>query len=386
MPLRKPRKLRSTLWVEPRYTTRELYALKLDLEVSRDVHREAHLYHRPCPKSKYDQDEFGFPRNHRYASCEDVTCPDKHGHGYAIDVSSVLDILNLIESGKIQPCDIATQILSHISRLHPRSGCCLQCDEIFDEFEIAIEEFEAEVEDREKTKENRKNADYLIVKKFGDSGYRSREVIHLAGCAEVEIPVPIHPGERHAYGSDRYYKRIERYNSQADGIYELLSFAEFDERYGPLFKFAHTLAADKEYRFRRSLFCTACAPRVQQATQAQKKTPACWSWPRPAAPLATTTDLESVRLMRGWQGNRCAVCGLSPTILELDHDHDHDSRLIRGFLCKSCNSREGNKKAGRDEIFVRYRRENPATILKIEVSYKDVAVRRKHRYSRYWDI
>jgi len=62
-------------------------------------------------------------------------------------------------------------------------------------------------------------------------------------------------------------------------------------------------------------------------------------------------------LMWHWQSGRCALCDDRD---ELVLDHCHVEHLTRGFLCRSCNVREG--KTPNIEPFVSWRLgENPAT-------------------------
>lgn len=73
--------------------------------------------------------------------------------------------------------------------------------------------------------------------------------------------------------------------------------------------------------------------------------PACWSWPAP--------DGQD---MWAWQDGRCAICG---DRVQLVTDHDHRTGLIRGQLCRSCNSLEG---FGHGGVWSRYRERYPALI------------------------
>ena len=50
----------------------------------------------------------------------------------------------------------------------------------------------------------------------------------------------------------------------------------------------------------------------------------------PAQPLA---PLEQI-----WGDGCCAACGANDCVVL---DHDHGSGLVRGYLCRSCNIREG---------------------------------------------
>ena len=65
-------------------------------------------------------------------------------------------------------------------------------------------------------------------------------------------------------------------------------------------------------------------------------TPAFTFWDKPAP------DGESppgVSPMRAWQDGRCALCGFryGPLV----EDHCHTTGLVRGYLCRSCNTTEG---------------------------------------------
>lgn len=63
--------------------------------------------------------------------------------------------------------------------------------------------------------------------------------------------------------------------------------------------------------------------------------PACASW---AVPPTFDPDGPQCELAI-WHGGRCGICGLTPGELVLDHDHD--TGLIRGYLCRGCNAKEG---------------------------------------------
>lgn len=68
-----------------------------------------------------------------------------------------------------------------------------------------------------------------------------------------------------------------------------------------------------------------------------------------------------------WQDGRCAICGKTR---DLVCDHDHTTGLVRGWLCHSCNTREGtNRDPG--TIFERYRERHPAAILGLTIPYLD---------------
>jgi hypothetical protein len=104
--------------------------------------------------------------------------------------------------------------------------------------------------------------------------------------------------------------------------------------------------------------------------------PACWGWPPP-----TETDLKHFKertrnsltdlalsligdddatwrglFMEAWQAGRCALCGRKARLVT---DHDHVTGLVRGELCRNCNSLEGKSRA---RIVEKYRQRNPASI------------------------
>jgi hypothetical protein len=102
---------------------------------------------------------------------------------------------------------------------------------------------------------------------------------------------------------------------------------------------------------------------------------ACWEWPvtdedRRRADAARVCDdpAEARRLawklLAGWQQHRCAICGGHARVL----DHAHETGLVRGWLCRECNTGEGFGHLPGDR-FDRYRQNNPASILGIELRY-----------------
>ena len=117
--------------------------------------------------------------------------------------------------------------------------------------------------------------------------------------------------------------------------------------------------------------------------------PACWRWKPP-----TDATMERVRkmfspehwesidelekrrlLMAVWQRERCAVCGRK-SYGSLDTDHDHETGLVRGYLCRSCNTVEG---FGGGLIFAKYRERCPAVICGYVEYYFDPIT---HRFAK----
>lgn len=132
----------------------------------------------------------------------------------------------------------------------------------------------------------------------------------------------------------------------------------------------------------------------REGTAPRAEVPACWSWPatRPGrsdihrrfwdgidttgysekamellqeAADALETDSEALTT---WQDGRCAVCGETGRRLVIDHDHA--TGLVRGWLCFSCNTREGAA-VGPGTVFIRYRKRPPTAILGLAIRYRD---------------
>lgn len=115
--------------------------------------------------------------------------------------------------------------------------------------------------------------------------------------------------------------------------------------------------------------------------------PACWSWPIPtqrsreeeiSRRLAEQPDYtrEMVALildgdpstgrMGEFHQRRCAICGERQPDGHLVEDHCHATGQVRGWLCRSCNVREG---ASSLPVFIRYRRLHPAALLDVHEPY-----------------
>jgi hypothetical protein len=86
--------------------------------------------------------------------------------------------------------------------------------------------------------------------------------------------------------------------------------------------------------------------------------PECMFWPPP--PPGTTYGV--------WQDGRCAGCGATDGDW-LQRDHDHDTGLVRGLLCRRCNTVEG---LGGGVKWQRWRSGwNPAALLGADEVYGD---------------
>lgn len=120
--------------------------------------------------------------------------------------------------------------------------------------------------------------------------------------------------------------------------------------------------------------------------------PACWSWTLP-----TPEDLSAFDTFDGWgalvgvtddeadflrslrpspdsvafnvfHDGRCAICGVTSD-RRLVNDHDHLTGMIRGKLCRGCNTTEG---FSRYPVFQKYRERNPASILGVRLPYTGI--------------
>ncbi|MBD2831770.1 hypothetical protein ID871_09925 [Streptomyces pratensis] len=80
-------------------------------------------------------------------------------------------------------------------------------------------------------------------------------------------------------------------------------------------------------------------------------------------------------IMREFQNSRCAICGRKvggrgPNGVDgLVIDHNHQTHLVRGLLCKGCNSTEGRHNV-KNPRYGMYRSKNPASILDLAIPYE----------------
>jgi hypothetical protein len=75
-------------------------------------------------------------------------------------------------------------------------------------------------------------------------------------------------------------------------------------------------------------------------------------------------DWTGYAVLCEWQDGRCAVCGVSGVALV--DDHDHRTALLRGQLCRRCNTREGREEG---PLWDSYRARPPAVILGVNEVY-----------------
>lgn len=93
--------------------------------------------------------------------------------------------------------------------------------------------------------------------------------------------------------------------------------------------------------------------------------PACWYWPAPETCTFSDDDAAN-SFLAWWHSDQCAICG--HTCHDLQPDHDHETGLMRGYLCRSCNTKEGLV-FDEDSVYTRYRLRPPAVILGIRILY-----------------
>ena len=122
----------------------------------------------------------------------------------------------------------------------------------------------------------------------------------------------------------------------------------------------HMTAADGVYM--EALRAVAAAE--GERLLAEVKPPACWAWPVLAELPEDADRGMALRLLRDWQAGRCAICPGPTEVL----DHDHATALVRGWLCRCCNTREGFAYDPADPC-VQYRTRNPASILGLTIRY-----------------
>ncbi|MFG2532811.1 endonuclease domain-containing protein [Streptomyces sp. NPDC048516] len=120
-----------------------------------------------------------------------------------------------------------------------------------------------------------------------------------------------------------------------------------------------------DYRARQAESAAAWEPYRQRYAALVTGPPICWSWPvdRPGA----ASEEQAEDRLRAWQDGRCAICG---GVERLVTDHDHDTGLVRGLLCRTCNTNEGmNGLPG--TVYDRYRERHPTKMLGVQLRYWD---------------
>lgn len=117
--------------------------------------------------------------------------------------------------------------------------------------------------------------------------------------------------------------------------------------------------------------------------------PACWAWPVPddlenwtypqgevindrltdeaLATLMDGPEAKASAILRRWQSGRCAICGRHETLVA---DHDHSTGMVRGLLCRPCNTREGTYRSP-NTLYGRYRERHPTEMLGLQIRYRD---------------
>jgi hypothetical protein len=89
--------------------------------------------------------------------------------------------------------------------------------------------------------------------------------------------------------------------------------------------------------------------------------PQCWNWPIPPE-----TDDDPSDQLADFHSGRCGICG---SLRASKLDHDHRSGLVRGWLCRSCNLKEGHAD-GPTDIFARWRAVPSAAMPGVLIPYR----------------
>jgi hypothetical protein len=109
---------------------------------------------------------------------------------------------------------------------------------------------------------------------------------------------------------------------------------------------------------------------------ASPSAPACWAWDKACwicldVPQPCDHHLPLWRLWIFHAGS-CGICGLETEAGGLYHDHDHRTGLLRGLLCRSCNTIEGQAGGWLLPRFIAWRELPSAALLDIEIYYADL--------------
>lgn len=148
------------------------------------------------------------------------------------------------------------------------------------------------------------------------------------------------------------------------------------------------LTAEERAEYDREI-AEAKAADEEACRRVDQMAPACWGWPVPEHPAPRDPadywasgevsdgtlarlrqalkdpDVAGLAVIEEWQAGRCGVCASEG---ELVTDHDHTTGLVRGMLCRSCNTAEAFRHAG---PYRRYRERPPAAILGVKARYWD---------------
>ncbi len=264
------------------------------------------------------------------------------GRGAFIELPVVVQLLQAMSMGDAS-IDEVREVLEDVAQdVAPEpglmGGCCSMCAYSYDSYLKVWDNFDRHFAQQELLEEARTNFDIVVTKNR----------IHAADCGSARIHLPSPPMRLEDFTHGGYV-------GDRPGPYALLAYEELDE----------WLARNTAKSGRRK-FCKRCVARIPGAIEKfAKADPICWEWPVRSLENLDPESYEGFKIMEEWQNGRCAACGI---YADLVLDHDHETGLVRGWLCRSCNVREGSRH-DTSAMISNYRKKNPATILGIRIPF-----------------
>ncbi|MDA1384348.1 MULTISPECIES: endonuclease domain-containing protein [Glycomyces] len=280
------------------------------------------------------------------------------GRDAFIELPVVVQLLQALKEGTVSAAE-ASGVLEELAReVAPEpglfDGCCSSCAHGYEGYLRAWDDFDRYFANQELLEQSRMDYDIVVTKNR----------IHAADCGAARIHLPSPPSRLADYTHGGYL-------GDRPGPYVLLMFGELD---GWIIR--------NTAKSGRRKFCKLCIARVPGALAREANaTPACWEWPGQSLGNLEPDSYEAFKTIATWQDGRCAVCGV---YADLVLDHNHGNGLVRGWICRSCNSREGSPHDN-SEVMKNFRTRNPASILGIRISFflvKDHQLRESKKIHR----